>query len=418
MTPNPLDWIATLCLGLTLLHTFNASRFSKSKNRYLHLLSEVELVFAAWGALYLLLHLAIAPLSDSLAWLENLSFSEPLFVVAILVIASSKPILSLADTFIDWIPKLLPLPKSIARSRLPALFTVLGIGPLLGSLITEPAAMTVCALLMHYEILGPKPSTRLLYSAVAVLFVNISIGGVLTAFAAPPVLMVTKPWGWDTPFMFTNFGLRAILGVVANAALVCLWNRKELLQRKEEMPNPRAKIPLLIFALNLIFLFAIVLASHHPKLLILIFGVTYGYLKLTSRYQGFIQIKSGLMVGAFLAGLAILTADQSWWLTPVITRFSEGPLFAMSTALTAITDNAALTSLAARVSDLSLSSRYFIVAGAVTGGGLTLIANAPNPAGYSILRTRFGTNGIEAMKLFLYALIPTFIAGACLWKQG
>ena len=418
MTPNPLELIATLCLGLTLLHTFNASRFSKSKNRYLHLLSEVELVFAAWGALYLILHFVIAPISDSLAWLENLSFSEPLFVVAIMVIASSKPILSLADTFIDSIPKLLPLPKPIARSRLPALFTVLGIGPLLGSLITEPAAMTVCALLMHYEILGPKPSTRLLYSAVAVLFVNISIGGVLTAFAAPPVLMVTKPWGWDTPFMFSNFGLRSILAVILNAALVCLLNRKELLQRKEEMPNPRGKIPLLIFAMNLIFLLAIVLASHHPKLLILIFGVAFGYLKLTSRHQGFIQIKSGLMVGAFLAGLAILTADQSWWLTPSITRFSEGPLFAISTALTAITDNAALTSLAARVSDLSLSSRYFIVAGAVTGGGLTLIANAPNPAGYSILRTRFGTGGLEAMKLFLYALIPTLIAGACLWKQG
>jgi hypothetical protein len=418
MSPNPLEWIATICLGLTLLHTFNANRFARSKNPYLHLLSEIELVFAAWGALYLILHFAIAPLSDSLAWLDKLSFSEPLFVVAIMVIASSKPILSLADTFIDWIPKLLPLPRSIARSRLPALFSVLGIGPLLGSVITEPAAMTVCALLLHYEILGPKPSKRLLYSVIAVLFVNISIGGVLTAFAAPPVLMVTKPWGWDTPFMFANFGARAILSVLLNATLVCLLNRKELLQKKEEMPNPKAGIPGLIFALNLVFLLAIVLASHHPKLLVLIFGVAYGYLKLTARHQGFIQIKSGLMVGAFLAGLAILTADQSWWLTPVITRFSEGSLFAMATLLTAITDNAALTSLAAQVQDLAISSRYFIVAGAVAGGGLTLIANAPNPAGYSILRSRFGANGIEAMKLFLYALIPTLITGACLWKLG
>ncbi len=418
MTPSPLEWIASLFLGLTLLHTFNATRFARSKNPYLHLLSEVEIVFAAWGALYLLLHFAIAPLSESLAWLENLSFTEPLFVVAIMVIASSKPILSLADTVLDWIPRVLPLPKSIARSRLPALFSVLGIGPLLGSFITEPAAMTVCALLLHYEVLGPKPSKRLLYSSIAVLFVNISIGGVLTAFAAPPVLMVTKPWGWDTPFMFSNFGLRAILAVLANAGLVCLLNRKELLQKKEEMPNPRAKIPILIFALNLLFLLAIVIAAHHPKLLILIFGVAFGYLKLTSRYQGFIQIKSGLMVGAFLAGLAILTADQAWWLTPSITSFSEGPLFALATALTAITDNAALTSLAARVPDLSLSSRYFIVAGAVTGGGLTLIANAPNPAGYSILRTRFGSSGIETKTLFLYALIPTLIAGACLWKPS
>lgn len=418
MAPTPLEWVASACLGLALLHTFNASRFSRSKNRFLHLLSEVELVFAGWGALYLLLHFALAPISESYSWFEKLSFSEPVFVVVIMILASSKPVLSLADTLLDWIPSLIPLPKSIAQSRIPAAMSVLGAGPLLGSLITEPAAMTVCALILHYEILGPKPSTRLLYSTLGVLFVNVSIGGVLTAFAAPPVLMVTKPWGWDTPFVFSQFGIRSALAVLTNAAWVCLLNQKELRGKKEEMPNPRARIPIPVFLVNLAFLGASVLLSHHPKLLILLFGVAYGYLQFTSRHQGFLQIKSAVMVGAFLAGLAILTADQSWWLSPVITRFREGTLFLMATGLTAITDNAALTSLAARVPELSDSSRYFIVAGAVAGGGLTLIANAPNPAGYSILRSRFGTDGLQAKKLFFHAFVPTLIAGAFLWKLG
>ena len=52
---------------------------------------------------------------------------------------------------------------------------------------------------------------------------------------------------------------------------------------------------------------------------------------------------------------------------------------------------------------------------AVVGGGLTIIANAPNPAGYAILRDHFPGEGLEPLVLFAYALIPTLIAGACLW---
>jgi len=418
MNPSLIEGIATACLALTLIHTFNASRFARAQSRFLHLMSEVEVVFAAWGLLYLALHFCFVSLDDSLIWIDRISFTEPLFVVAILIMASSRPILSLADTLIDAIPRLLPLPKKLASSRLPALLCVLGIGPLLGSFITEPAAMTVCALLMHYEILGPQPSKRLLYSSIAALFVNVSIGGVLTSFAAPPVLMVTRAWEWDTPFMFSEFGHRVIPAVLLNALWVVFFNRRELLRPKTEMPNPRAKIPILVFALNLVFLVALVLASHHPKLLMLTFAAAYGYLKLTSRHQGFLQVKSGLMVGGFLAGLSLLTADQAWWLTPLITSLTDGSLFLGATFLTAITDNAALTSLAAQVPNLSLSSRYFVVAGAVAGGGLTLIANAPNPAGYSILKSRFGNTSIDAKKLFVHALIPTIIAGAFLWNHG
>ena len=45
---------------------------------------------------------------------------------------------------------------------------------------------------------------------------NISIGGTLTHFAAPPVLMVARPWEWDTVFMFGHFGWRAALAIVVS----------------------------------------------------------------------------------------------------------------------------------------------------------------------------------------------------------
>ncbi|MEO5969632.1 MAG: putative Na+/H+ antiporter [Bdellovibrionia bacterium] len=51
----------------------------------------------------------------------------------------------------------------------------------------------------------------------------------------------------------------------------------------------------------------------------------------------------------------------------------------------------------------------------MSGGGLTVIANAPNPAGYSILQRCFGEKGIDPVKLFLAGLIPTVISMMCFW---
>ncbi|NDG84940.1 MAG: hypothetical protein EBX52_07880, partial [Proteobacteria bacterium] len=96
---------------------------------------------------------------------------------------------------------------------------------------------------------------------------------------------------------------------------------------------------------------------------------------------------------------------------------SEGGLYLGAVALTAFTDNAALTSLATKAESLSDLSRYLIVAGAVVGGGLTIVANAPNPVGFAILKPRFGEEGLSAKRLFIHALIPTLIAGALLWKS-
>ena len=101
-------------------------------------------------------------------------------------------------------------------------FLTLSITPLLGSLITEPAAMTLAAFLLRDLVYRHKCSTPLLFGTLGVLFVNISIGGTLTHFAAPPVLMVAAKWQWDTVFMLTHFGWKAALAVVANATLATL----------------------------------------------------------------------------------------------------------------------------------------------------------------------------------------------------
>ena len=119
------------------------------------------------------------------------------------------------------------------------------------------------------------------------------------------------------------------------------------------------------------------------------------------------------MVAFFLAGLVVLGGQQQWWLQEVLSRMNETTLFYGAAALTAITDNAALTYLGSLVDGVSDDYKYSLVAGAVAGGGLTVIANAPNPAGFAILKDNFEDQSIGALGLFAAALPPTLVVIAC-----
>ena len=135
-----------------------------------------------------------------------------------------------------------------------------------------------------------------------------------------------------------------------------------------------------------------------------------GFAEAYDHYQNKLMIRESLLVAFFLAGLVVLGGQQRWWLQPLLTRLDPDLVYYGATALTAITDNAALTYLGSLVEGLSADFKYALVAGAVTGGGLTVIANAPNPAGYSILKANFDEGAISPLHLFLYAIPPTFVA--------
>jgi hypothetical protein len=131
------------------------------------------------------------------------------------------------------------------------------------------------------------------------------------------------------------------------------------------------------------------------------------------RHHERLMLREGLMVAFFLAGLVVLGGQQQWWLQDVLSRLDETALFYGATALTAITDNAALTYLGSLVEGVSDEYKYSLVAGAVAGGGLTVIANAPNPAGFAILKDHFQDQSISAFGLFVAALVPTLVAVLC-----
>ena len=412
MSPTLIQSVAAIIFGIALIHTFSTKFFEGLANRHpahegiFHLLGEVEVVFGFWAMVLVILMFTLAGKAEAVAYVDSRNFTEPLFVFAIMIVAGSRPILDLATMLVRGVARALPLPRSLAM-----FFTILFLVPLLGSFITEPAAMTLGALMLRDRFLDHEGmSTRLKYATVGVLFVNVSIGGVLTPFAAPPVLMVAGKWGWDIVFMLTNFGWKAAIAVFVNAVLITALFRSELLQVKGTDASKRDGVPLPIMVVNVVILAGIVLFAHHPALFMGLLLFFMGFATAYRHHQGRLIIREALLVAFFLAGLVVLGGQQQWWLQPLLLSMSPDAVYFGATALTAITDNAALTYLGSLVEGLSDEFKYMLVAGAVTGGGLTVIANAPNPAGFSILKVRFEDETIGPLGLLAAAIPPTIVA--------
>ncbi len=413
MNPTLIQSVAAVIFGIALIHTFSTKFFEHLANRHpshegiFHLLGEVEVVFGFWAMVLVVLMFVLAGKTDAVSYVDSRNFTEPLFVFAIMIVAGSRPILNLATLMVRGVARVIPLPGPVAMY-----FTILFFVPLLGSFITEPAAMTLGALMLRDRFLDEDEglSTRFKYATVGVLFVNVSIGGVLTPFAAPPVLMVAGKWGWDIAFMLTHFGWKAAIAVTVNAVAVTALFAGELRKVPTPAESKRAAVPLPIMVVNVLLLGGIVVFSHHPALFLGLFLFFLGFATAYRHHHGRLIIREGLLVAFFLAGLVVLGGMQQWWLQPLLLQMNPNQVYFGATALTAITDNAALTYLGSLVEGLTDEFKYMLVAGAVTGGGLTVIANAPNPAGYSILKGKFEDESIGALGLLVAALPPTLVA--------
>jgi Na+/H+ antiporter NhaD/arsenite permease-like protein len=371
------------------------------------MLGEVEIVFGFWAIILVLFFFISSGKNDVVNYLNNQSYVEPLFVFAIMVIAASKPILDFSLTCVKQISKLLPINHSL---RL--FFVTMSFVPLLGSFITEPAAMTLGALILKEHFYSKNISNKFKYGIIGALFVNVSIGGAMTPFAAPPILMVAAKWNWDLMFMLNTFAWRTALAVFTNSLILTIIFRKELIKIKS-LNIKQNNTPFFILLIHLILLIGLIFFVHDLIIFLGIFVIFLGIASSYDQFQNKLILKEAFLVSLFLTGLVILGGQQKWWLQPLLNKLSPDQIYYAATALTAITDNAALTYLGSLVDGLSDQFKYALAAGAITGGGLTVIANAPNPAGYSILSKNFYGNTISPLYLFLAALGPTIIAIIC-----
>ncbi|WP_114971247.1 putative Na+/H+ antiporter [Rhodoferax ferrireducens] len=409
--PTFIQLVGAALFALAVIHTFSTKLFENLAHRrpqhagLWHLLGEVEVVFGFWAMILMLFMFAVSGKQEATAYLETRNFTEPMFVFAIMVIAGTRPILQFAASIVMWVARHMPLDKGMAMY-----FLMLAFVPLLGSFITEPAAMTLAALMLRDTLFAKEVSSKLKYVTIGVLFVNISIGGTLTPFAAPPVLMVAAKWNWDIWFMIANFGWKAAIAVAINAGSAMLLFRHELSAMGQQKASDESQVPLSVIFVHLMFLLGVVVFAHYPSVFMGLFLFFLGFTTAYERHQNPLILRESLLVAFFLAGLVVLGGLQQWWLQPILMGMDATAVFFGATVMTAITDNAALTYLGSLVEGLSEEFKVALVAGAVTGGGLTVIANAPNPAGVAILRGSFEDKTIHPLGLLIAAIPPTLVA--------
>lgn len=388
------------------------------KATMLHFLGEVEAIFGIWVLVLLAAMFSFYDLVTVKGYIMGVNFTEPLFVVVIMAFASTRPILNFAESCLSFFARF--------GKQTPAAWwlSIMIVAPVLGSFITEPGAMTIAAMLLAKKFYQLKPSPKFAYATLGLLFVNISIGGVLTNFAAPPVLMVAQKWGLTTTEMLVNFGDKAVASIVISSLIYYFCFRQELAAMAGragdhdgdgtgDMIQENRPVPLFVTLTHLGFMAWTVAFSHYPPLFIGGFLFFLAFSQATAHHQNDINLRGPILVGFFLAGLVVHGGLQGWWLAPIISSLTEIPLFLGSTILTSFNDNAAITFLASQVDGLSPQLKYAVLAGAVTGGGLTVIANAPNPAGQALLGKFFG-EGVSPLKLALAALLPTLIVALCM----
>ena len=415
MPPTTLQIIAAVIFALAIIHIFSVKYFEHLAHRstkhsgLFHLLGEIEVVFGAWALILILFMFILSGKQATVDYMNSRSYIEAMFVFVIMIIAATRPILQTVVLFVKKLSTIIP-----TKGATGFYFVVMFFVPILGSIITEPASMTLAALILSDKLFSQEISKKFRYATLGTLFVNVSIGGTLTNFAAPPILMVAGTWDWNTTFMFTTFGWKSMVAIFISTNLMILIFYKELVNIKiRTTVSDRENIPFGIILTHYLFLFLVVFFGHYPAIFMSIFllflGITHAY----QQYQDRLMLREGLLVAFFLGGLVVLGGQQQWWLQGLIVNMSSSQVFFGAIGVGAFTDNAAITYLVSLVEGLSDEFKYTLVAGAVTGGGLTIIANAPNPAGAAILKNHFEDSSIDPIYLFLGAILPTIVAGCC-----
>ncbi len=379
-----------------------------------YLLSEVEVVFGIWLIPLIIVFTIFQSWDQALAYLNSRSYTHAIYITVILVVIGSRPIITFAERVLEWFAR---LGKDTPGAWWWAILTV---GPLLGALLKEPAAMALAAIMLSKKFYLYNPSRNFKYATLGLLFVNISVGGMLTTFSSRALFIVADRWDWDWVFMLTHFGWKVVLGIFLSTGLYYLAFRKQFKDNfpkklptleKDEAEHPT---PFWITLIHLIFMVLIVISGETAPLFLGIFLIFLGFWKATSFYQSPLHLKSAVLIGFFFASLIIHGELQGWWMIPLMQNLSHFWAMEVSFLLSAIADNAVVSYLTLEIPEFDDLKHYLIVAGAMSAGGLTVIANAPNPMGHSILRPAF-KDKISFFGLFLGALLPSLILLALFW---
>jgi len=425
--------IFTLAIFLcAVIHTLCANQFTKLSKRVaarharkvkdpkrdvsflaevLFFFGEVEIIFGLWVIPLVIAVTAFYGWGDMITYLNSRIYVEPFFIIVVMSLSATRPIVKLAEKGVH------ALARVFGDTTASWWMTALTLGPIFGSIITEVSAMTIVALLMKKKLFTHSPTKRLAYGTLGLMFVNFSVGGVLTNFAAPPALTLERCWNWSLWDFFSRFGARVILGIFLVNALYFFFLRRDFRKLKKIKPKEKeareadihkGPVPMWITLVHLFFLGWTIAMAHYPPIFLGTYLLFLGFHQATRQHQYLLNLRRPLLVGLFLAGLVIHGGFQGWWIEPLIGDLGYGAMMLAGAVLTAFNENTTVAYLACLLDEITPKLQYALTAGLVAGGGLTIIAHAPNPVGQALLRKYF-KGGVSAWNLFLAALIPTLI---------
>lgn len=388
--------------------------------RLVHVLAEGEGGPPIWTLILFVIGIILIGYENMKGYLESVNIAEPMFVGGMVLVASTKPVLDASERIIMFLAQKLPLPGLLG------FFAVtLTLGPLLGSFITEPAAMVVVVSLVMRQVKGRHLTRRFLYLLLGVICTNVSVGGALTPIAAPAIVVIADSVGWDIAFTMQNFGPKAILTVLTTTTVVVIipyWRTLAGMDfhagmngngdfHKHDLPeNKAAWKKALALSINVGIIGLMIVFSHTPVMMLLTLFLFYIFHDVFHAYHSPMKFMDGFRVAAFLYGILALGTLQRWWIEPLIHELDDGTLYFSIAGLTTIMDNALLTYLVSLVEGIEQSLLILIVWAALAAGGALLPANAPNPIAKVEMQTIFPNQEPSMVQWFINALPSTIIA--------
>ncbi|MFZ0565372.1 MAG: putative Na+/H+ antiporter [Chlamydiales bacterium] len=438
MDPSLFEIISTVIFALAIAHTFLtptlfhlSEKMSKKKDReeenshqwkfyhfcseIFYLLSEVEVVFGIWLIPLICFFALIQGWEQTVEYLDNRNFTHALYITVIVVIIGSRPIITFSEKILERVAR---FGKDTPGSWW---WTIITLGPLFGAILKEPGAMVLSSILLSKKFYPYQPSRLFKYATLGLLFTNVSVGGMLTTFSSRSLFIIAYRWDWNWYYMLTHFGWKMIIGLLLSNALYYFLFRKEFKKNFPETIRPLKKIdekerptPFWITLIHLIFVALVVISGENAPIFVGIFILFLGFWSATSFYQAPLHLKSGILVGFFFAALLIHGELQEWWIIPLIERLDYFGATITSFILSALVDNAIVSYMTADLPQFDTLKHYLVITAAMSAGGLTIMANAPNVVGHAILRSYF-KGSISFLYLFLGALAPSLILLTLFW---
>lgn len=375
-------------------------------------LNKIELVFIVWAVPLFVIFVCCEGYRVAMAYFNSRNYVSSLFIMIMLIFLESRPIECLSERIFSNIAKLgYQSPKCWW-------WTIMLFAPLSTFFLKETGAMIIGATLLAKHFYRFYPSSRFGYATLGLLFSNISIGGLLTAFSSRALFIILPSVKWGNEIVIKHFCWKAVLSMLISTTIYYFVFKKEFHSFPRSVVNKAVvedDIPYWVILVHIVLVGLLISTNTIPLFMMAILIFYLGFQRFTIFYQHSINISKTCCVGLFYAGLVIFGELQEWWVLELMHRMSDFGYMLTSYGLSIFLDNALVNYLVHNLPVATDCYLYLVITGCMSAGGLTIISNMPNIVGYLIIKPAFQVPSFSMWRLFISAAVPSVLALLVFW---